>query len=372
MLESARLGAWRVSRALQSGLRMGRRDASASAVAVRVGDHSLRVAAGGLVPLVPLVPFVSFALLCSLTFLVHCSLVTSLDGLSGGSIDAGANAVSSFPDAEGVDAGSPAASGAGAVDATVEDAPSQPAPSGPDAGARDAGTDAGADAGADADSSTLLFADDFEGSQPLPRGWDVMATSDGTLALDTTLFVSPTTSLSATALPLAAGAAGNAADVAVRRAFPIPSAGTTVAYDFEVYPKQCDPSANMVFGALQLSDGAGDLYELQLDAQLTAAGALTLIFAEYTALLDGGSIYVGHPFAPTLAVAAWTRVRIELTTSQPPVAHVFLNGALALETSVAIPIEAATVQLSLGISYVSAPSGTWVFNYDDAALWSSP
>jgi hypothetical protein len=221
------------------------------------------------------------------------------------------------------------------------------------------------------DGGTLLFADDFEGPQSLPRDWNLTATTGGTLALDSSLFVSPTTSLRATAFPLDAGAAGNAVNVTLRKLFVMPSTGRTAAYDFSVYPRHHDmtnATANAVIGALQISDGAGNLYELQLDVQNEASGDLHAVFAEYTGLADGGTSYVPHPVAGSLPAQAWTQVRIVLDITQAPVARVYFNGAKQIETPVNIAIQGTALQISLGLSYVGAPSDSWDLNYDDAAF----
>ncbi len=349
---------------------MGGQRGSASGVAVHGRVPNL-VSSGGRV---------AFGLLSlvSLVALARCSLVTSLDGLTGGG-DAGSEAVTaSSPDGQapaqgGSDAQTPTS------DAQPLDATSTTAADGDAGGAagRDGGdaathADAAAKDAAGEDAGAPVFADDFEGAQPLPRQWDVMATSDGTLALDTSLFVSPATSLRASAFPLDAGAPGNAANVTLRKLLPMPATGTTVAYDFHAIVKQYDAVVDAVIGALQISDGAGDLYELQLDVRQNGSGGLGVIFAEYTGIADGGSTYVGHPVVAPLPVEAWTHLRVELDVAAPPVARVYFDGTLALETEVTIAVQGTAIQLSLGLSYVASPSAAWVVNYDDAALWLLP
>jgi hypothetical protein len=305
--------------------------------------------------------------LLSLLSLARCSL-TSLDGLTGGDHDASTLAIST-----GQDAGAPTSSGnpsdaSSAADVTMSPAPKPDASasSPPDGGASSIPSDAGTDSG------VPLFHDDFEGSQPLPRAWDLMTTTGGALDLDPSLFVSPTTSLRATSIGLDAGAPGDAVNVTLRKLFTLPPAGTTMAYAFEAYPRQYDATANAVIGALQISDGAGDLYELQLDVQKNAAGALSVIFAEYTGFADGGTAYVPHPIPGSLAVGTWTSIRIELVLVQPPLARVFFDGSLQLETSVTPTIAGTAVQISLGLSYASAPTEAWVVNYDDATYSLAP
>lgn len=319
-----------------------------------------------------------------LVTLPHCSLFTSTDGLANGGDnegDGGASTTSS--------SGTSGVEGGLGAPTPAKDGSAPPHDGGvgnsgiPDASGGAPGSDSGGSSSpADAsptpspiDASnhpTLLFSDDFEGSQALPRSWDQIIQADGTLALDTSNAAASATSLRATALPLAAGAPGNAANITLRKRFPMPSAGQTLSYQFQTYVSQSDPSgANAVLGAFQIADAANDLYELQLDARYSA-GSFVIIFAEYAGLSDGGSAYVGHPVTATLQDRTWVPVEIQFTASQPPVARLYFNGTLELETSLSVPIAGNAVQLSLGLSYVSAPSSQWVVNYDDAQLWAYP
>jgi hypothetical protein len=148
----------------------------------------------------------------------------------------------------------------------------------------------------------------------------------------------------------------------------MPAAQATVAYDFSALVSRYDTAngANVVIGAFQVLDAAGDLYELQLDLGGANAGAFTVILAEFTGRTDGGSTYVAHPVSATFPAGAWTAVRFEVTASQPPIARLYFNQTLEIETSLAIPISGVQAQISLGLSYVSAPSQEWIVNYDDA------
>jgi hypothetical protein len=214
----------------------------------------------------------------------------------------------------------------------------------------------------------VLFADDFDTSQALPRNWDFETTSDGTPALDSSNSFSPPTSLRASAGALPAGAPGNAADVTLRKQVQMPGPGQTVEYDFEAFVSQVDQSngANAVIGALQIGDPAGDLYEMQIDATPTTSGALSIIFAEYTGFADAASSYTAHPVATTFPIGEWTAVRVEFTQSSPPSASLYFGGKLVLQTTVNVPIQGNFMQLCAGLSYVSAPSDAWTVNYDNA------
>jgi hypothetical protein len=195
-----------------------------------VGVGALR----SLVALTAVAPFVALVL-------TNCSIVTSLDGLTGGSgetettgdgssptsaTDAGltdpagdATTVTPGTDATMVDPGTDATIAPGADATTSSDGgviaytPDAKA----DAGIADAHTDSAIrDSSAPLDSSravdssapdtgngeTLLFSDDFDTSGALPRGWDTIATDDGTLSLDTSISVSAPTSLRASIVGL--------------------------------------------------------------------------------------------------------------------------------------------------------------------------
>jgi hypothetical protein len=361
-----------------------------------VGARVLR----SLVALTTVAPFVAL-------LLTGCSVVTSLDGLTGGAGEIDPTSDGASPpaaDADPTDPASDATTVAPGTDATAVD-PGTDATTSADGGVTpyppDAEADAKADAGiADAhpdsairdssapldssravDSSapdtgngeTLLFSDDFDTSGALPRGWDTIATDDGTLTLDTSVSVSAPKSLRAAIVGLAAGAAGNAANVTLRKRFTMPAAGETVAYDFDAIVSTYDEanSANVVLGALQIADAWNDLYELQIDVVLDG-GAFKVVFAEFTGFGDGGSSYVAHPVSATFPIDTWTGVEIELTNSQPPLAQLYFGSTLVLETTIAVPITGNAIQTCIGLSYSSAPSNAWVINYDNAAFWKLP
>jgi hypothetical protein len=375
-----------------------------------VGVGALR----SLVALTAVAPFVALVL-------TDCSIVTSLDGLTGGSGESETTGDGSSPtsatDAGLTDPASDATTVTPGTDATMVDPGTDATTTAPGADATtssdgaviaytpDAETDAKIDAKADAgiadahtdsairdssapldssrgvDSSapdtgngeTLLFSDDFDTSGALPRGWDTIATDDGTLTLDTSLSVSAPTSLRASIVGLAAGAAGNAANVTLRKRFTMPAAGETVAYDFDAIVSTYDQanSANVVLGALQIADAWNDLYELQVDIVLDG-GAFKVVFAEYTGFGDGGTSYLAHPVSATFPIDTWTGVEIELTNSQPPLAQLYFGSTLVLETTIDVPITGTAIQTCIGLSYSSAPSNAWVINYDNAALWKLP
>ncbi|HEY2513116.1 MAG TPA: hypothetical protein VGI39_19745 [Polyangiaceae bacterium] len=317
--------------------------------------------------------------------LSQCSLVTPTDGLSNGTDNEGdggpfsttrsgssgvegglgsptpaKDAAAPGPDGSIGSTGIPDASGGAPPDGSGSSPP--PTDASPTPGPLDAGS-----------NPTLLFSDDFEGSQPLPRAWDTIIQDDGTLALDTSTSASAATSLRANAQPLAAGAPGNAANITLRKRFAMPAAGETLGYRFQTFLSQSDQNgANAVIGAFQIADAANDLYELQLDVRLAGAGVYVVILAEYAGFSDGGSAYTAHPVTATLPANSWVPVEIQFTASQPPVARLYFDQTLELETSLSVPVAGNAVQLSLGLSYVSAPSSEWVVNYDDAELWAYP
>lgn len=305
-----------------------------------------------------------------------CSLLTSTAGLNGGGDPSAPNgdaAAGGIPTSDA--AGPPGireADGAlSAADATAStDGGEAPTPADSSVTDSPLPTDApAADAPAgDAGPPSPLFADDFEGPSPLPRAWDVENTLSGTLALDSLVYVSPHTALGATSLPVAASAPANGVNVSLRKRFPLPGPGLTARYELSVYFRQYDTvnGADCVVAALQTVDQAGDLAELQIDARLSAANTMQVIFAEYTGYVDGGSSYVSHATSADLKLGAWNRVVIELTQAKPPTARVLFDGVeVVAPFNVSTNVLGPTQQISAGLSYVRPGSGGWIIDYDD-------
>lgn len=216
---------------------------------------------------------------------------------------------------------------------------------------------------ADTGSAGLVFSDNFEGAQRLPRAWDEQQKLNGSVALDQALSLSPTTSLEATSLSLTSGLV----QALLHKRFPLPASGLTAAYELNAYIEKFDTrnNADAVIAALQIADPGGDLYEMQIDVRLSTSNTMSAIFAEYTGFTDGGSAYAAHPTANDLKLGTWNKIRIELTRSAPPVARVFFDGVLQVQTVVNVTVPGPTMQLSLGLSFVRPPSDPWAVAYDD-------
>jgi hypothetical protein len=284
---------------------------------------------------------------CAGLTLAGCSIAYSLNGLTGGS--------------ESSDGASPTTDSS-SPDVAMVDAPAA------DEGAAASEGSSTAEAGAEA--AAPLFSDNFEGTQALPRGWDNMYQMGGSVELEHTVSLSQdTTGFEATSLALPANAATDAVNLSLRKNVTLPTTGLTAVYDFYVYPEEYDTEktdpANAVIGQMQLSDAAGDLFQLQVDGTYED-GALAVNLGEYTALASGSSPpYLGPTVSGVLQPSTWSEVRLELTFAQPPVARVYLNGTLGLTTAVTMTFAATALQISLGLSYVRPNSGAWNIYYDD-------
>ena len=305
--------------------------------------------------------FVAAAGACGVFSLASCTLVDSLDGLTGndGSADGAASDVRTPVDASaetGVDASLPS-------DGTT-DSPALPVEG-----------SATPDGGTSEDGPSPLFSDDFEGPQALPRAWDGMFTVGGSLALDHTLYVSPDTSLEATSGAIDAGAPGNAVNVTLRKHFPMPEPGQTAVYDFRAYPQQYDilNGADAVIGALQIGDSAGDLYELQLDTHLDVdAGAMAVTFAEYTGLVDGAPRTSAIPRRARWSRVAGTRPGSSSRSRSRRSRRSISMACWRWRRRSTSQSRARRSEISLGLSYVRPNSDPWNVYYDDVSYDVGP
>jgi hypothetical protein len=294
--------------------------------------------------------------------------VTGTTGLSGGDNgafgpigDAGARdghvldeAAAATGDEQGASLDATTSSNDDSAAPDPSDAPFPDAGGGGSSGGSGGNTDAG---------RGLLFKDDFEGAQALPRAWDEEEKLNGSIALDKALFLSPSTSLEASSLTIT----GGLVDALLHKRFPLPASGLTAAYELNAYIEKFDTrnNADAVIAAMQIADPGGDLYEMQIDVRLTPSNTMAVIFAEYTGFADGGSAYAAHPTANDLKLGTWNKIRIELTRAQPPVARVYFDGVLQVQTVVNVTVPGPTLQLSLGLSFVRPPSDPWAVAYDD-------
>jgi hypothetical protein len=232
------------------------------------------------------------------------------------------------------------------------------------------------DAAKDAPSSwcatqpaSLAFCDDFD-ENPLPYGFDAVASNHCTIGLAAGNDTSPPNAMSAVSTPgfTTAGCEGVKA---------FPSLGvtpTTYTLAFDVYPAQVDHSnsSEAVAAAIGLIDSAGVYWWLQFDLTwVTSPGELIPNLDEVSDLLDGGEpVYTNSSVSP-LPLNQWTRVTMTLTVGAHNVPQ---SGTLSLGPSQVVSAALhptttnPTVSLDLGYSYVAPGNTSWSILYDNVTF----
>jgi len=250
------------------------------------------------------------------------------------------------------------------------------------AAAGDASTHDGASADGGADSASgpfcasyprptsegaIFFCDDFD-DDTLPGNWASFETMGGTMTETDASFVSPPNSLDES---FAAIATGTTLDVALRTPFSVPPIPTTLTFAFSVDAVRIDTSANaaIVLGALDFLDSGGARYSL-VESILIEGGVATLSLSEQSGLADGGMPYIGHALGKSLTANTFSNISlvVDWTATTSAEAKVSVDGAQVLDTPLTMTVQAATLQLGIGTSYVAEPSPGWELRYDDVVF----
>ncbi len=268
---------------------------------------------------------------------------------------------------------------AAANDGTTGNAPDGNVGNGDDGGAIDAALDATdatglPDGGPFCASLTppdggLFFCDDFD-ERALPGSWNSFGETGGTLTETDAGALSKPNALDETTTPTDGG---QVVDVALRTTLGVPSLPATLRFAFSVEPLQIDvtAAAAIVLGAVDFLDATGDRYSLGLAINVSS-GAPALTLGEQTGYPDGGTVYVNHPLPPTepLAMGAWSDVVIEIDWPAATTidAMVFVNGTKKLDVPLTATVQATSLQIGVGTSYVSEPSPAWEIRYDNVVF----
>jgi hypothetical protein len=262
--------------------------------------------------------------------LVGCSLLYGVDGLSDGS----------HPEADGAPG-----------DGFGEDAVNQ------DARSLDSATLPDADAVALLDGSSACatphtFCDDFDDGG-LGARWDLQRNVQGSLGLDTTVFVSPSRSLRVVADP--SDASGPAYDVVLRKNFS--GAFSGIHCEFDVMTDSATPP--------QTGSGFG----------INVSGSGTNYFMVWN--VDQARLYEEHDPANTFhpitlpKAGQWTRIAVDLavgTDAGPGQLTLWYDGKqVASFPSLGQPSDISGVSFDLGLALGYAPlNNAWHINYDNA------
>ena len=316
-----------------------------------------------------------------------CSLVTSLDGLTGGAPGAGTDALdaSVLADAAvGADVGPAAAAGDAGEDAvgiggeTGEDDATAP----PDGGA-DARTGVPADAATDAPrrtrrspeaassggycaslSAAPLFCDDFdEGALATP--WDQITHVDGTETLNGAFYTSPPNALLA---GVTAESPSASIDVAAYKSFPAEqgvAATWTLAFDFRIDAADTSSNSDSVLAAIQLWNGSA-AWDLELEVSYVAASG------DFSASMTEDSPEVDHAASAHLKMSAWTRVALSIAlpvgSGGATPATLSFDGAVVASATVHVSTTDPIPEIVLGATYATPAAGGWAVRYDDVTF----
>ena len=280
--------------------------------------------------------------------LASCSLLTSSDGLAGGTT---ADAAPS----SAVDAG---------AGGTIPDA------AGGDSGAADARDDASLPAGASFCarlSPAPLFCDDFD-ERPLAASWDSVVAVEGVVALYADASRSPPRSMWVTTTTQS----DLGLQAYVVKAFaPWTARPMTATLDVDVRVDRAS-AADLPLVAIQLLEAAGKLYEVQLRAS-GAGASLATTFREHTR--DGTSDAVSdRGLAHAIEVNAWIHVQIQLTYRivAGSRARVSVDGAVVLDAPISPSTIGGTPRVALGVTGVYGPTEPWAIRYDNAVFDAVP
>jgi hypothetical protein len=315
-----------------------------------------------------------------------CSLVTSLDGLSGGGTDSGDDRrVTPMPDGSPLDAGGREASGteSGTLDGddvTTTDAPGPFDSTAPQDAARDAPptNDSGPvkDGGADgattfcaSQSPQPLFCEDFdEGSFSV--GWSYVHTMGGTLALDQTESRSPPGAL----IAQSGIAASGYDDVAMYRSFALTGTSTfTGIIDLDFRIDQADATGGLaVIAQLGLPDGSGGgQYFVQLVALSHGAAPLGFSVNEVYFVAGMTNPTVQHALSGTVATQTWTHATFKITApfaSGIGAATLSFNGTQVESSPINVPVKNFSQVLGVGLTFVQTPTNGWTAVYDNVTF----
>jgi hypothetical protein len=321
-----------------------------------------------------------------------CAVVAPLDGLTGGTLDAGGAADSAGAgdvSADATPADAPIAAEGGSPDAPdglldgppdgAPDAPPDgPADSPPDGlldGQPDSPPDAGPATGyCAALSPAPLFCADFDegpaGAPLVPTPFFQVTGVGGTVGSTGAAFVSTPNAMRVAIAPNGPVII----DLAGYQKFQSQTAksGTfTLGFDLRVDQADQTSSSDAVLGAIQFFDASGTYWTLQVEVYYqSASGELAVDVAENTIPGDGGpDHYRAHPFGAPLPLAAWTHVALQLVLPSgaggPGTGTLTIGSTMAGSAAVQVDTVGGTPEVLVGGLYANQSASGWTMYYDD-------
>jgi hypothetical protein len=301
-----------------------------------------------------------------------CTLLTNLDGLTGGG---GGSPEASTPED-------------GSADANGDVTPRE------DGGPEDA-TGATEDAGADgstppfcaSQSPAPTFCDDFDeypdDAAALAAPWDQVTGLGGSVRRAGTIFTSSPYAMLATADSPVTGnidLAGYKAFTSFPRTGEYTAGTFTLAFDVYVVAADTTVKSDAVLSAFEMISTVGlERWALQLETSYDSAdgGVLDVSFSENRTRADGGYSYSPGPDsgAPlVLPVGTWTRVTMIATTTDAGTATIELDfdGKKVSEGSTNVPVTGGIPEILVGLTYAAPSSLGWTVRYDDVTFDAVP
>jgi hypothetical protein len=308
---------------------------------------------------------------------VACSLVAPIDGLTGGTLDAGGlvDAPPGFLDGS--------ASDDGTVTPPVDSAGAD-AIGGDDGGSTDAGAgdvvvpppDAPSTYCAALSPAPLFCADFDEGpldASMVPTPFVQVTGAGGTLDRSGAESVSPPDGLRMVIAPNGP----NNIDLAGYQLFVAKTgvAGTyTLAFDVRVDQVDKSNTSDVVLAEIQFVDSGNTVWDLQFEIGYDQpSGQLAVWLSENTNPGDGGpGQYMSHGFSTLMSIGAWTRVSMGLTLPNGAggqgTGTLSFGGTLLGSTVVHVQTTSGTPMIVIGGSYASRSQSGWTVVYDDVTF----
>jgi hypothetical protein len=330
-----------------------------------------------------------------------CSLVTSLNGLSGGTdLDGGETSETgsssgvassgSGSSGGGSSSGSGSSSGGGsssgspnpiddAGDATndaSEDAgspshkPDATAPE--DSGLKDAGTDATEHDSAPppafcaSQNPTPLFCDDFDQGGALSAPWDQLPNTGGAEAFSNTNYVSSPYAMVVTVSPNTPVTSINVAGYKSLTAEQGVAGTATTSFEIRVNAADESSSSDAILGAIQLWNGSA-YWDLELEVFYDSTTNDFMV-----SMSEDGTSYVQHFIAAHLPMATWTRVTLSIVlptgSGGATTATMAFNGTSVASETVHVSTSDPVPEILIGTTFATPTAGGWSVAYDNVTF----
>ncbi len=314
----------------------------------------------------------------ALTWLASCSVLTTVDDLTGGPelVDPVDDAGDSAAQSEGSTPDDSAASDAPGEGATTLDAAPNDATtldsSKPDTSVPDTGVpDTSAPDTSAPDTSVLtwcaketaahLLCDDFDDPNRNP-GWTVTEASNGTQTVDSQSSSSAPASLFVTTTTLAT--TNSIAQIARRRS--LATLPNEVSFTYALKLEKIDLQAGMVIGTIEAPvPNSQSPYSAEL--VIESSGKPTL--EEAVPSNFGPSTYTSFPISSALPTGQWHQVKVSVAFGAPHVVTISFDGAVVLTHTAGYQGSFnGSPKVSIGGVYMHGPSAPWNIRFDNVTV----